>query len=206
MSSNTEPTLAAGLRIEEQPLRDHLAEAARTCTRLDTQARTGAFLAPRFWHHVGDDLEKLVVDQVDRLTIPNVLARGWVDAKELLEYTDPTRHPPGERNVVALGRGSTSHSWDIAVDLTVNGTKVAKALALVLTAQLEVEGLQLGIVDGCVESVACGKLALSGSLECEEKTLTNFPLRKIDLPGEHHFEHPIPITPHDRYAESLAPA
>src|SRR5512135_3699226 len=65
-------------------------------------------------------------------------------------------------------------------------------------------GVQLGVVDGCIESIALGQLEVSATVECEGKQLKELSPRKFDVPGEHHFEHPIPISGTNRYAASTA--
>ena len=201
--NNSEPTLATALWLDKKPMRDQLGEAARICSKLDAKATAGAFLAPRFWKHVGGELELLALEKLNALSVVSVLAQGWVSAKELLEYADPARHPPGERNVIPVGNGKTTHPFNVKVELTAAGKPVA-TLELEITFEFSVEALQLGVVDGAIESVALGQLEVSATVECEKKTLKELSLRKIDIPGEHHFDRPIPIAAKNRYASPAA--
>lgn len=203
MSTNTEASLGAALYLDKKPMRERLGEVARTCSKLDAKAKAGAFLAPGFWKHVGGDMELVALDKLNELSVAGVLAQGWASAQELLEYTDPARHPAGERNVIPLGNRKTKHPYKLQVDLMAAGKKVA-TVELEITFEFAVQAVQLGVVDGCIESIALGQLEVRATVECEGKQLKEMSLRKFDIPGEHQFEHPIPITANDRYAKSAS--
>jgi len=83
------------------------------------------------------------------------------------------------------------------------GKKVA-TVELEITVEFAVQALQLGVADRCIESIALGQLEVSATVECEGKQLEELSLRQFDVPGEHHFEHPIPINRTNRYAASTA--
>ena len=83
------------------------------------------------------------------------------------------------------------------------GKKVA-TVELEITFEFAVQALQLSVVDRCIESIALGQLEVSATVECEGKQLKELSPRKFDVPGEHHFEHPIPISGTNRYAASTA--
>ena len=203
MSTNTEATLGAALYLDKKPIREQLGEVARTCSELDAKAKAGAFLAPAFWKHVGGEMELVALEKLNALSVAGVLAQGWASAQELLEYTNPARHPAGERSVIPLGNKKTKHPYKLQVDLMAAGKKVA-TVELDITFEFAVQALQLGVVDGCIESISLGQLEVSATVECEKKKLKEMSLRKFDVPGEHHLEHPIPITARDRYAKNAA--
>jgi len=196
VSTNTEATLGAALYLDKKPMREQLAEVARTSSKLEAKAKAGAVLAPTFWKHVGGEMESVALDKLNALSVAGVLAQGWATAQELHEYADPARHPAGERSVIPLGNKKTKHPYKLQVDLMAAGKKVA-TLELEITFEFAVQALELGVVDGCIESIALGQLEVSATVECEGKQLKELSLRKFDVPGEHHFEHPIPITGRD---------
>jgi hypothetical protein len=197
VSTNTEATLGAALYLDKKPIREQLADVARTSSNLDAKAKAGAFLAPSFWNHVGGEMELVALEKLNALSVAGVLAQGWASAQELREYADPTRHPAGERSVIPLGNKKTKHPYKLEVDLMAAGKKVA-TVELEITFEFAVQALQLGVVDGCIESIALGQLEVSATVECEGKQLKQLSLRKLDVPGKHHFDHPIPITGKDR--------
>lgn len=203
MSTFTGATLGAALYLDKKPMRDQLGEVARACSNLDAKAKAGAFLAPNFWKHVGGEMELVALEKLNALSVAGVLAQGWASAQQLLEYTDPARHPAGERNVIPLGNKKTKHPYKLQVELMAAGKKVA-TVELEITFEIAVQALQLGVVDGCIESIVLGQLEVSATVECEGKQLKELSLRKFDVPGEHHFENPIPISGRNRYAASTA--
>lgn len=83
------------------------------------------------------------------------------------------------------------------------GKEVA-TVALEIPVEFAVQALQLGVVDGCIESIALGQLEVSATVECEGKQLKELSFRKFDAPAEHHFEHPISISGTNRCAASTA--
>ena len=95
MSTIMEATLGTALYLDKKPMRDQLGEVARTCSKLDAKAKAGAFLAPNFWKHVGGEMELVALEKLNALSVAGVLAQGWASAQQLLEYTDPARHPAG---------------------------------------------------------------------------------------------------------------
>lgn len=202
MSSNRKPTLATALQLDGASMRDKLADVARECSRLEARAKAGAFIMPRFWKHVGGELEVVALDKLNAFSVVDVMAQGWVTAQELLEYTDPSKHPPGERNVVDLGRWKRRHPFKVTAELLVEGGKVGE-VELDITFELAVDALSLAVVDGCIASVALGQAEVSATVEYDNKTLKELSLRKIDIPGEHQFVPPIPIAA-DRYSAAVS--
>ncbi len=203
MSSKDQPTLAAALQVDGKSMREQLGRLTKECVELDAKGRIGAFLAPRFWHHVGGEMELLLLDKLNALGAFDVLSQGWVIARKLLEYADPVRHPPGERNVVGMAQWKWKHSLRLQIDLLVNGIPFP-TVELDLVFEFVLDTLSLAVVNGCIESVSLDKAEVSAKVRHGDQTLKEFSLRRFDLPGEYRFEHPLPIVSAERYAAEAA--
>ena len=89
--------------------------------------------------------------------------KAWAAVRELRDYADPVKHPPGETAVLRWGKCSISAPQGIDVKLKVAGLDI---VALRLTVELEAEFHSLALVvrDGAIQKVSPGPASASAAL------------------------------------------
>ena len=147
------------------------------------------------WGFVGDELHTALKAALD-CDLMGFLAASWAKAKELADYADPAKHPPGERSAVAFG----AHDFARAIKPVVAVT-VAHCPCVELEFTFEVTahfgGVRLAVLDGHIvggdvgEAWASGKLSMHGvPLHPEADS------KKMQLPGRFELDAPGVEIPH----------
>ncbi len=147
------------------------------------------------WGFVADELQSALKAALD-CDLMGFLAASWAKAKELADYADPAKHPPGERSAVAFG----GHDFARAIKPMVAVT-VAHCPCVELEFEFEVTahfgGVRLAVLDGHIvggdvgEAWASGKLSMHGvPLHPEADS------KKMQLPGRFELDAPGVEIPH----------
>jgi hypothetical protein len=141
------------------------------------------------WKLIGSGANDAVHDALD-LDIFELLAQGWCIARELHEYTDPTRHPPAEKSTVFLGSHTLTTVLHPTIVVTVEGIKYPP-LNLALALNADFRAAALSIQNGHITSLNSGDCAVSAQLKYADVNLHN-PLqsRPVTLPGKLTFNTP----------------
>jgi len=141
------------------------------------------------WNFLGTTAAGKIAEALD-LDLFEVLAQGWSVARELKEYTDPVKHPPGRRSVVYLGKHKFKTSVHPTLEISVDGlAKRELRFTLELTATFR--SIALGIENGRILDAAAGDGDVSAQMKYGAAPLhtavTSTPLK---LPGRVTFKAP----------------
>lgn len=134
------------------------------------------------------------LQQALQVNITDVLVAGWNTYQSLLEYADPTKHPPQEVANVTLWEHTITSSHEPRVDLLVNGAQVA-TIRFGVDLELQFESATLTIQGGKILEVKAGTCVAKGTLKCEGAVLAERSSAEIALPGRMTFGEGIPIRP-----------
>ena len=145
------------------------------------------------WDYIESKLDEELRGVLD-LDVFELLGKAWAAAKELADYTDPAKHPPGVRELLKFGDYDFEKELEPTIDVTIGSCPCCRLkFTLALTGSFS--GLYLGIRDGHIVDGRTGKAWASAQLSYagvplhkEDKT------RKYTLPGRFKFDAPgIPI-------------
>jgi hypothetical protein len=145
------------------------------------------------WDYIESQLDAEIRDVLDG-DVFELLGKSWAAAKELADYADPAKHPPGVRELLKFGDHDFKKVLHPTVDVTIGECPVCR-LKFTLTLTGSFSGLYLGIRDGHVVDGRSGKAWASAQL-----SYAGVPLHKkkgtekFKLPGSFKFSVPgIPI-------------
>lgn len=100
----------------------------------------------------------------------SLVFRAWAAVRELREYADPAKHPPGEVNVVRWGRCTVNAPQEVDVRVGVLGVELP-VLRLRVDLRAEFDSLALTIRDGAIRRVTPGAAKATVALKCGSATL-----------------------------------
>ncbi|HUE79675.1 MAG TPA: hypothetical protein VMN38_08595 [Sphingomicrobium sp.] len=183
--------MAEGLKLSELlPDRlDRLGEETRKELCEDENV-SGMRLA---WGYIASQLDGAIREALD-FDIFELLAKGWAAGKLLVEYADPAKHPPGQREVLKVGEYSFDRDLHPTVDVTLASQRCAE-LKFTLTLTGHFSGLHLTIMNGHILSCGSGDAWASAQLSYKGVPLhAEKETKKAALPGHFNFTAPgIPI-------------
>jgi hypothetical protein len=125
--------------------------------------------------------------------IVGIFAEAWCKFAELREQARETAHDEKATTNVGLADHDFTYEVKPCLDIELNGKKVGE-IPFTITAHFNVNGLELGLSQGCVNEVRTGKCEFTGTLDLADKELWRSPSATLDLPGEFHFAKPIRIV------------
>jgi len=140
------------------------------------------------WGFVGSEATE-AVQSVLNCDVFELVAQGWCVAKELHEYTDTTRHPPGERSIVYLGGHSFVKTIYPVLDITIGSYKCT-SLRFTLELAANFRAVALAISDGHITGAGAGDGDVSAQLKYGGVTLHNKETRKMPFPARIEFKSP----------------
>lgn len=145
------------------------------------------------WDYIESQLDSEIRDVLDQ-DFFGLLGTAWARAKELTEYSDPTRHPPGVRELLRFGDFDFEKQLHPMIDVTI-GSCPCYRLKFTLTLTGNFSGLYLGIRDGHIVDGRTGKAWASAQLSYADVPLhKEKETKKFNLPGRFKFDPPgIPI-------------
>jgi hypothetical protein len=115
------------------------------------------------WTHLGSTAADKMADELD-VDLFEVLAHGWGVARELREYADPAKHPPGKRAVVYAGKHKFTTAVHPTVEITVEGYP-ARTLRFTLELVATFKTIALGIENGRIVDAGAGTGEVSAQLK-----------------------------------------
>ena len=116
------------------------------------------------------------------LTLGDILGEALSTYKDLLEYTDSARHPPGEVSLVPLGKRVIESSHKPYVEVLIAGQPVGR-LELKARVALTIEAAMLKIRGGRIWELQTGVAFVDATLECGPAMLVEKKSRNLKLPG-----------------------
>lgn len=141
------------------------------------------------WDYIESKLDEELRGVLD-LDVFELVGKVWAKAKELTEYTDPAKHPPGVRELLKFGDYDFEKELHPTINVTIGSCPTCQLkFTLALTGSFS--GLYLGIRDGHIVDGRTGKAWASAQLSYagvplhkEDKT------KKYTLPGSFKFDAP----------------
>lgn len=131
----------------------------------------------------GAILKRLNFDVVE------LLGRGWVFARELHEYKDPTKHPPGESSIVYLGKHKMKTELYPVLTLIIG--PITRELRFTLEVTANINSVALSIRDAHIIGLGTGDCSVQAQLKYREFALHDaLESRKLTLPGHYDFQAP----------------
>ena len=112
---------------------------------------------------LGEQAAKAVQDALD-CDLFETLAQGWLKAKELREYADPKKHPPGERSTVFLAEHKLKTQLHPVLDVNMAPLWRGK-LKLTVELKADFRCANLTILDGRIVEIAAGDCQAVGQLK-----------------------------------------
>ena len=111
----------------------------------------------------GEKAADAVKDALD-CDLFETLARAWSNARELREYKDPARHPPGERSSVFLADHKLSATLHPVLDVRVAALAQAK-LRFTVELKAAFRCADLTVQDGRIVEIAAGDCQATAQLK-----------------------------------------
>jgi len=144
------------------------------------------------WDYIESQLDAEIRDVLDG-DVFVLLGKAWASAKELADYADPAKHPPGVRELLKFGDHDFKKVLNPTVDVTVGECPICR-LKFTLTLTGSFSGLYLGIRDGHVVDGRSGDAWASAQLSYAGVPLhKKKETEKFKLPGS--FKFPVPGIP-----------
>ena len=152
------------------------------CKDSDIRPRTLA------WGFIGSEATDALRSVLD-CEVFELVAQGWCVAKELREYSDPARHPPGERSIVYLGKHSFVKTVHPVLDVTIESIK-CPSLRFTLELAANFRSVALSITGGCITGAGAGDGDVGIQLKYGDATLLDKETRKVPFPARIDFKAP----------------
>ena len=141
------------------------------------------------WDFIESQLSEELKDLLD-LEIVDLLGKAWASAKQLHEFRDPAKHPPGVRELLKFGDFDFGHDLHPTIDVTI-GTCPCVRLEFTLALTGHFSGLYLGIRDGHIIDGRSGMAWASAQLSYADIPLhEEKDTKKKTLPGRFKFSPP----------------
>lgn len=167
---------------------DHLDEVIKESLASDSaEARPNI---PSFaWQIIQSKAAQAVRDALDG-DVFELLARAWCVARELHEFTDRRKHPPGKDSTVFLGDHQVSTEVHPVLAVTVGPVESARLRFTVkLTAHFR--SAALSIRDGHITAIDAGDCAVAAQLKYKDVKLhKERESKNVKLPGRLQFHPP----------------
>ena len=144
---------------------------------------------PLAWNVVGTQACN-ALNSVLKIDVLEVVGDAYTTLKDLHEYTDPSKHPKGERSVVFLGEHSFSTNVLPALDIGI-GTLPPVTMQFTLEVAVNVRAIALTICEGCITSVGGSDADVSALLKYGDVELVSKKeSKRVQLPAHFDFKAP----------------
>jgi hypothetical protein len=135
-------------------------------------------------------LKKLM--EVLNVKVPDVLVTAWSKYKEIAQYTNKKKYPPGETYMVPLATHTVDTSYEPSLQVCFNNQPIGE-INFEITVFITLEGAVLEIKGGKIMKLHMGSCYGGGSLECEGNLIFEKQTTPFNLPGEIDLGEGIPI-------------
>jgi hypothetical protein len=143
------------------------------------------------WDAVKEVLAEKTVEMLD-IPIVKILFPAWKKYREIMEFADPEKHPPGETSLVSLAEHSVKTEHHPYLKVSYRGFEFPK-IEFTLSAELILQGIVLRIQDGKIKEIKEGTIKGKGSLLLEKESVIETPFGSYDLPGSVDLDGGIPL-------------
>ena len=141
------------------------------------------------WDYIESKLDEEIRGLLD-LDVFELLGKIWAAAKELADFTDPAKHPPGVRELLKFGDYDFEKDLHPTIDVTIGSCPCCR-LKFTLTLTGSFSGLYLGIRDGHIVDGRSVKAWASAQLSYADIPLhKEGKTKKFTLPGRFKFDAP----------------
>jgi hypothetical protein len=128
-------------------------------------------------NEVGDAYRSLFkIDMLD------IFCGAWGKLKELQEYRDRDKHPPGEVALLPLAEHTISSRHEPKIDILL-GEKRLFEIPIEVILKFKLKSFVLKIQDGCIHEVKSGAFAGAGIIKCGGQKLVEKKSGDLKLPG-----------------------
>jgi hypothetical protein len=159
-------------------------------SELAKESKSGSTSLPAFaWRIAGTEATTAMKEALDG-DVFSLLARGWSVARELAQYRDQTKYPPGQKTIVYLGEHSLNTEVHPVLTLFV-GPMQCKALRFTLELKATFRSAALLIQDAHITGLAAGDCFASAQLKYNDIALHDeLTSKHLVLPGRLQFKSP----------------
>ena len=151
------------------------------------------------WGFIGKELQAALKSVLD-CDLFEILAKGWAQAAPLADFADLSKHPPGQRSMIELGKHDLSRELHPVIAVTIGDCPCVE-LNFTLTVTANISGVRLSIFDRHIVAADPGETWATAQLSYEGTPLHDAPeSKKIRIPGEISFAAPGVEIPLPRVA------
>lgn len=134
------------------------------------------------WGFIGSEATDAIQNVLD-CDVFTILAHGWCIARELLEYTDTTKHPIGETSALQLGKHKVTTSVHPVLVITI-APAMEQTLRFTLELAAEFRLASIVIRNGHIRRIESGECDVSAQLKYGDLPLHDpKTTRSVKLPG-----------------------
>lgn len=143
------------------------------------------------WDAVKEVLAEKTVEMLD-IPVVRILFPAWKKYREIMEFANPEKHPPGETSLVSLVEHTVKTEHHPYLQVSYHGLEFPK-IEFTLSAELTLQGIVLRIQDGKIKEIKEGTIEGKGSLLLEKESVLERPFGSYDLPGKVDLGGGIPL-------------
>jgi hypothetical protein len=148
---------------------------------------------PVDWQSLTIEIGDKIEDMFD-IPLVDVMIDAWRDLRELKDCADPDTHPPDACMTLALGNLDLEVSFEPHLDIIISGSRAAR-IDFEISADIELEAIELEIKDACIRSLRIGSCEASAKVKCAGVVVFERSWRRLAQPGEIRLPHDVPIDP-----------
>jgi hypothetical protein len=138
------------------------------------------------WAASAGQVIALLRKELSDLSIPELLAKGWLKYDGFRAYCKEPEHPPATRYVVPLFKHSISSKHRPVIELRLDGVPSGK-VTFEVELSIEFEEVAVVIQNKRFMAVETGAAQAKGTIKCEGTQILEHKLEKIKLPGHISF-------------------
>ena len=179
--------MADGIRLSGL-LPDRLnSMAERVKTRLSDSEEVGGMRLA--WGYIGKEIQGALKSALD-CDLLEILGKAWAQASPLVDFSDPNKHPPGERTFVELSEHKVGRDLHPVIAISL-GALPSVELRFTFAVTAHVGGVRLAILDNHIIGGDLGEAWASAQLSYEGTPLHPASRStKVAFPGAFHFAAP----------------
>ncbi len=127
------------------------------------------------------------------IDIQNILARGWSQYREFLQYRDQEKYPPGKPVHVPLVEHTVISEHSPSFKPVFNNMVLGE-IQFDINLEFDLKGAILKIQDGKIMSATIGSCQGKGNVEYDGFSILEVESQRLALPGSLEFGDGIPIV------------
>lgn len=155
--------------------------------RMD-QELSGIPVPPSFHELVIRQLTDLLDIDVSRLLIA-----AWLKRREIVQYRDTEKYPPGNAYVVPLIEHTVTSKHSPSIQPVINNDPLPVKIEFDVVLKLKMEGAMLKILDARIKEILVGSCTGNGAIEYAGFTVLEKETAPFDFPGSIVLKEGVPI-------------